>query len=600
MQIWLIFFSAVILLGIFSQWLAWKFRFPSILALLVFGFIAGQFYDQSAIVNDDVVFAVVSLSVAIVMLEGGLTLHFRELRDAGTPLLRLISVGAAITWLLSTLALHFLGNFSWQVSTLIGAILVVTGPTVIGPLLRNVRPKRHLDSILKWEGIVIDPIGAILAVLVFGAIFGHGDHSLSFGETLTNLSLTILVGCGIGFVVAKALLFVLKRHWIPDFLQSSVLLAICLAVFTISNLLQHESGLLTVTILGIGLANQHHTQVRHILEFKENLRVILISCLFIVLGGRVGLAEIMAVWKEALLVIAALILVIRPASVFLSTIGTSLKGREKTFLALMAPRGIVAAAVAAIFSLELANQGGYAEEAAKIVPMVFSIIFGTVTFYGLLAAPIARKLGLASPNPQGLVFAGANDWTIKIATALQEEEYRVLVIDSNYNNIKKARMAGVQGVVANVISDFATEEIDLSGIGRLLAVTPNDQVNSLACIGFSHPLGRSNVFQLQPVDNGLTERKSSSFELSGRHLFGKGVTAAKLHEFQKTESEAKLTPITDEFTYEDFQKLHGDDVIPMFIIRENGDLSVITPESTEPAEGDTVVSLATVLKKIDV
>ncbi|MDF1815534.1 MAG: cation:proton antiporter [Verrucomicrobiales bacterium] len=599
MEIWLIFFSSVILIGIFAQWLSWKFRFPSILALLTFGFIAGQFYDQSAIVNSDVVFAVVSLSVAVIMLEGGLTLHFRELRDAGPPLIRLISVGAGITWVLSAIALHYLAGFSWQVSTLVGAILVVTGPTVIGPLLRNVRPKRHLDSILKWEGIVIDPIGAILAVLVFGAVFGHGDHSLTFSETLMNLGLTILTGLGLGYAAARALVFVLRRHWVPDFLQSSVLLAVCLALFTVSNLLQHESGLLTVTVLGIGLANQHRAQVRHILEFKENLRVILISCLFIILGGRVGWEEIVAVWKEALLVIAALIIVIRPLSVFVSTARTELKVREKLFIALMAPRGIVAAAVAAIFALELSNHAAFVEESARIVPVVFSIIFGTVSFYGLLAAPIARKLGLASPNPQGIVFAGANDWTIKIAGAIQEAGFRVLIIDLNYNAVRKARMAGVPGVSANIISDYATEEIDLSGIGRLLAVTPNDEVNSLACIGFSHTLGRSNVFQLQPVDTEKNERNSSSMELSGRHLFGESVTAKKLEEFGKTESEAKLTLITEEFSYEDFLERNGEEVIPMFVIREGGKLDVMTTDSLPPENGDTVVSYATVMDTVE-
>ncbi len=593
MEIWLIFFSGVILLGIFAQWLAWRFRFPSILALLLFGFIAGQFFDQSKIIENNVLFAVVSLSVAIIMLEGGLTLHFRELKESGKPLGRLISVGAAVTWVLSLLALHFLANFSWQVSALVGAILVVTGPTVIGPLLRNVRPKRHLDSVLKWEGIVIDPIGAILAVLVFGALFGHGDHTAGWQGTMLNLGLTILVGVGFGFVAAKALVFVLRRHWIPDYLQSVVLLAVGLALFTLSNFLQHESGLLTVTILGIGLANQPHAPVRHIIEFKENLRVILISCLFIVLGGRVSWEEVAAVWKESALMLAALILVIRPASVFISTIGTSLTTREKWFLALLAPRGIVAAAISAIFALELAETGGiFAEEASRIVPIVFSIIFGTVTIYGLGAAKLAQKLDLASPNPQGVVLAGASSWAIKVGVALKDAGYRILVIDSNYSAARKARMAGLQSVSASVTSDFVTEETDLSGIGRMLALTPNDEVNSLACIGFGHALGRSNVFQIQPADIDSSDRHTSSSELSGRRLWGKKYTTAFLREFDKQDPEAKLTPLTEEFTFEDFLERNGDSVIPMFIIRQSGELTVITKESLPPVEGDTVVSLA--------
>ncbi|NNE90723.1 MAG: sodium:proton antiporter [Verrucomicrobiales bacterium] len=594
METWLIFFSAVLLLGIISQWLSWQFRFPSILALLTFGFIAGQFFDQSEIVNDDTLFAVVSLSVAVIMLEGGLTLRFGELRESGKPLLRIISVGAGITWVLATVSLHYLAGFSWKVGALIGAILVVTGPTVIGPLLRNVRPKRRLDSILKWEGIVIDPIGAILAVLVFGALFGHG-HGHEAGEwqtTAMNLGLTILIGVGFGFVAANGLVFVMRRHWVPDYLQSVVILAVAIALFTVSNLLQHESGLLTVTVLGIGLANQHRAPVRHIIEFKENLRIILISCLFIVLGGRVGWEEIVDVWKEALMLIAALIFVVRPASVFVSLIGTKLTGREKLFLAFMAPRGIVAAAVSAIFALELSHNGGdLADEAARIVPIVFSVIFGTVTFYGLTAAPIARKLGLATPNPQGVIFAGANNWSIKAGAALAEAGYKVLMIDANYGATQKARMAGLPAMNANVISDYVTEEIDLSGIGRLMAVTPNDEVNSLACIGFAHPLGRSNVFQVRPADAGESERKSSSFELSGRQLFGKdGTRFADLVEMDAAGFTAKQTLITDEFTLEDFREEHGEDALVMFIVRQNGTLSIVSEETLPPADGDQIIS----------
>ncbi|MCA9108207.1 MAG: cation:proton antiporter, partial [Planctomycetales bacterium] len=182
-------------------------------------------------------------SVAIIMLEGGLSLKFRELKEAGMTVLRLVSLGALVTWLLSTVAAHYLAGFTWQVSLLIGAILVVTGPTVIGPLLRAVKPKKPIGTILKWEGIVIDPVGAVLAVLVFGALFagGEGHHSsvpLAVGRTL-------LVGGGLGWGTAYLLTYVLRNHWVPDFLQSVVILVLALSLFALSNHLQHESGLLT-------------------------------------------------------------------------------------------------------------------------------------------------------------------------------------------------------------------------------------------------------------------------------------------------------------------------------------------------------------------
>ena len=593
MEHYLIFFTLVMVLGIAAQWLAWRLRLPSILALLAFGFIAGQIYDQSQLINDDALFAIVSLSVALILLEGGLTLKFSELREAGFTVLRLSSLGALITWVLAMPALHFLSGFSWQVAALLGAILTVTGPTVIGPLLRNVRPRKPVDAILKWEGIVIDPVGAVLAVLVFTAVFGHGnDHGDGWQAVLIGLGKTLLVGLGLGFGAAKAIVYVLKHHWIPDYLHSVVVLAVGLGLFTVSNLIQHESGLLMITVLGVGIANQPHAPIRHIVEFKETLRVILISCLFIVLGGRVGWEEIAANGQSSLLLLLALILVVRPASIFLSTIGSRLNVREKVFLSLMAPRGIVAAAVASIFAIELAEtQLAFAAEAERIVPVIFTVIVGTVLFYGLTAAPIARKLGLAVPNPQGVIFAGVSDWVIAAAKVIQEAGFRVLVIDSNYEATKKARMAGVPSLTASVTSDYVTEEVDFSGLGRLVAVTTNDQVNSLACIGFSHALGRSHVFQLKPVDRDETERKSFSSELTGRQLFNGHVTSVTLREMQLAGAVVKVTQITEAYSIEDFREHYGTNAINLFVMREDGRLDVVVTESIKPAAGDRVVSL---------
>ncbi|MCB1225859.1 MAG: sodium:proton antiporter [Verrucomicrobiales bacterium] len=592
METWLLFFPGVLLLGIVAQWIAWRFRFPSILALLVFGFIAGQFMDQSRFVNSDALFAVVSLSVAVIMLEGGLSLHLKELKEAGRPVLRLISLGAAITWVLASILLHYLGGFGWRVALVAGAILVVTGPTVIGPLLRNVRPKRPLNAILKWEGIVIDPVGAVLAVLVFGVLFGQDGHALSLMDALKQLGMTLLVGLGLGSAAAYGLVIALKKHLVPDFLQSVLTLSIAVALFAISNLIQHESGLVTVTVLGMGLANQRKVSITHIVEFKENLRVILISSLFIVLAGRVQLADIVSVWKEALLVIAGLVILVRPLSVWLSLMGTSLKREDKAFIAMLAPRGIVAAAVSAIFALELGESGGpFAAEAQRIVPMVFSIIFATVTLYGLLAAPLAQRLGVASPNPQGIIFAGSSHWVIQVGLALQEKGYRILIIDRNYHAVSTARMAGLPAMHANVISDFVTEEVDLSGIGRMLAVTANDEVNALACIAFSHTLGRSHVYQLEPVDAALQARKTFSDKLSGRRLFAPGITTPLLHQMEIDGCEAKVTRLTKEFTFAQFTAHYGTDAIPMFVIRPSGTLKVRTQEDAPPSEGDLLVSL---------
>jgi len=588
----LIFYTLVLLLGIGAQWIAWRLKLPSILLLLGTGFLAGQFYDQSEIVDQQTLFVLVSLAVGVILLEGGLTLRFSELKEAGTAVLRLVGLGSLVTWVLSSLAAYYVGGFSWQVGILISAILVVTGPTVIGPLLQTVKPKRSVNSILKWEGIVIDPVGAILAVLVFGVFFGHGHGPMGATGVLLGLGKTLLVGVGLGYAAAWALSFALSRHWIPDFLQSVVVLTVGLLLFTVSNLIQHESGLLTVTIIGIGLANQERAKIRHVVEFKETLRTILISCLFIVLGARIGIDDIQMVWKEALLFLLALIVIVRPASVFISLAGSSsVSFREKVFLSLMAPRGIVAAAVSSVFALELAASGGaFAPEAARIVPVTYFVIVGTVAFYGLLAAPVAKQLGIAMKNPQGILFVGVRRWTIEVAKLVQDAGFRVLMLDSNYEVTSSARMAGLPSVNANVLSEYASEEIDLVGIGNMVASTPNDQVNTLACINLGHSLGASHVFQLQPVDHEKSERQSASAEFNGRLFGNRAISSAEIEKMVEEGAVIKKTTLNEEFSYESFLSMYGEDALVLFRITDEV-LKVETPRLNDPSKGDVLISL---------
>ena len=592
----LVFFTSVLLLGITAQWLAWKWRLPSILLLLGFGFIAGQFYDQNGIVDEETLLAVVSLAVGVIMLEGGLSLKFSELREAGPSVLRLIGPGTLVTWAISAVAARYLAAFSWPVSILLAAMLVVTGPTVIGPLLRTVKPKRHINSILKWEGIVIDPVGAILAVLVFGALFGQGEGYglLTPGGLVAGLGKTLLIGMGLGYGAACGLSHILARHWVPDFLQSLVVLSVSLGLFALSNLLQHESGLLTVTVIGIGLANQSRAKIRHVIEFKEILRTVLISCLFIVLGARIGLDDLLSVWKESVLFLITLIIIVRPASVFISQWGNRrLSFKEKVFLSLMAPRGIVAAAVSSVFALKLAETGGaYAGEAARLVPVTYTVIVGTVAFYGLCSAPLARYLGLALKNPRGVLFVGISRWSIEAAKLIGQAGFRVLMLDSNYAATRDARMAGVPSLNANILSDYASESLDLLGIGNLVAATPNDEVNTLACINLGHTLGFSHVFQLKPNDiDGCSERKSSSEMLTGRLLGDSSPTSAGIRDLEQAGATVKLSSISAEFSYDKFVEYYGQSAVVLFIISASGELQVQTPQSLAPNPGDQLISL---------
>ena len=595
----LIFLTAVLGLGIAAQWIAWRIKLPSILLLLGIGFVVGMtcgdnpnFAGEN--ITDEVIpghllFPVVSIAVAIIMFEGGLTLQLHELENSGRIVLRIVSIGVVVSWILTTVACHYLIGMHLRVAALTGAILVVTGPTVIGPLLRHVRPSRRVGSILKWEGIVIDPIGAILAVLTYEALIYEGGPM----AVCIELIKIVVIGLTIGTAAALLMVWLLRRYLIPDFLHNPAFLAAAISTFTVSNLLAHEAGLVTVTVFGIALANQKIVPVRHVIEFKENLRVLLISCLFIVLAARIQLADIAEIGFGGIAFLILLIFVVRPAAIFVSTIGTELTKRERLFLAFLAPRGIVAAAVSSVFALEVAEHFHEADQlagAGKIVPVTFLVIVGTVMFYGLTAAPIARKLGLAVANAQGLLFAGATPWVRAIAAVLQEEGFEVMLVDTNYANTSAARMEGLPCRCASIVSEYM-EELDLGGIGQLMAMTPNDDLNRLAVVEFESVFERAAVFQLAP-DGTESKRRDTSAHMKGRYLFDANANFETLNTRFSDGATIKKTKVTEEYSYEDFLDTHGEDTLLMFVISENRELNVITvDEPVSPQAGQTVVAM---------
>ena len=532
--------AAVVVLGIGAQWLAWRFRLPSILLLLVFGFLAGPvggavglgLVPQEAL-QGDWLFPFVSLAVGIILFEGGLTLRFDELREVGKAVFNLITIGVLITGVLATVGAHYLVGFSWEVAVVMGALLTVTGPTVVLPLVRHVRPAGRVGTIAKWEGITVDPIGAILAVLVLESVVlieeseregGGGDLGNVIGHLLEGIAFEIIVGVGVAVLAAGLLIFLLRRRLVPDWLQNPVALMTVVAAFALANSLQEEAGLLEATLLGIIMANQKLVSVQRIVEFKEDLRVLLISLLFIVLAARLELSALDVMLAPGpLLFLGALILVVRPLAVWVSSRGTSLSGKEIVFLSWLAPRGIVAAAVASLFSFRLAEF--FPAQAGQIVPIVFLIIVGTVAIYGLTISPLARWLGLALPDPQGVLFVGAHPWAQKMAAALQAHGIRVLLVDANAGNVRRARQQGLPAQRANVLAEGIKDDLDLSGIGRMLAMTPNDEVNALAALHFGEVFEGDEVYQL-PMRAEASGRVEGEIprHLRGRPLFGGDAT----------------------------------------------------------------------------
>jgi NhaP-type Na+/H+ or K+/H+ antiporter len=584
--------ASIIVLGILAQWLAWRLHLPSILLLLIFGFLAGPI---TGMIHPDEVFGellfpLVSISVAVILFEGGLSLRLRELKQGGGIIRNLTTIGVLITWALTSAAAYFVLKIGFWPAALLGAILVVSGPTVIIPLLRQVRPKGNVGSIVKWEGIVNDPIGAILAVLVFEVIV-HGGMDKSASLVIFSAVKALFFGGLFGFFGAGIIVILLKRYLIPDFLQNAVALMIVVMTYAAANTLQMESGLLAVTIMGIALANQKYVSIKHIYEFKETLRVILISSLFIILAARIPIEEVALTNPINWVFVAVLIIVVRPLMVFGSTLRSGLKWRERIFLAWMAPRGIVAAAVVSVFAIRLADVGF--ENCERLVSVTFQVIIGTVAVYGLTAPYVARRLKVAQANPQGILFAGAQGWVQSIAEALKTERFQVVLVDTNWNNISIARKKGLNAHYANILSENLFYDLQLDGVGRIMAMTRNDEVNSLAALHFDDIFERSELYQIPPEGfDREKDRQKIPKHLRGRFLFGKEADYDYLENRFAAGAVVKKTDITTEFYFEDFKEIYGDSVLPLFIIRESGRLKVCTDEEKIiPKPGETLISL---------
>lgn len=582
--------ASIFVLGIGAQWFAWRLRVPSILLLMLFGCLAGPvsgWIDPDELLGD-LLLPVVSLSVAIILFEGSLRLRATDLREIGGPLWRLLTVGVLVTWLLSALGAGVFLRLDMAAALPLGALLVVTGPTVVGPLLQHIRPVGPVGPIARWEGIVIDPVGAVLAVLVFeaAATVRSGLYQQAMLGAVAGMLRTSLIGLLIGGLAAVLLVFLLRRHWIPDRLQSPVALMAVVTAFAASNRLQPESGLVTVTVMGVWLANQPSVTIKHILEFKENLSVLLISTLFILLTARLRFEWLELLGLGGVAFLAAIILVVRPAAVFASTARSSLKWRERAFLAWMAPRGIVAASIASVFALENPEFG------QNMVAATFVVIGGTVAVYGLTAGPLAVRLGVASPNPQGVLIASAHPAARAIGHALQSAGFEVLLVDSRFSNTRAARMEGLAVHHANLLSESTIDDLNLGGIGRFIALTPNDEVNSLAALHFVDLFGRANVYQLAPEREGSGRTDTSSEHLHGRLLFKSDLTYRNLDAMFAAGGVVKTTKLTDEFDYSAFRQFYGENALILFVIREGRQLAVCAADQEfSPRPGQTLLAL---------
>ncbi len=587
----LISLGSIIILGIAAQWLAWRLKFPSIILLLSFGLIAGPltgFLSPTELFGNALL-PFVSVAVAVILFEGGLTLRLKELKSVGKVVLSLITIGVLITGVLSALAAHYLLDINWRISILLGAVLTVTGPTVIGPLLRHIRPTGKVAEVLKWEGIVIDPIGALLAVIVFEAIV-IGEIENAGTQVLFVLGKTIFFGSIVGLAFAWLLVFLLKKFWVPDFLHETVTLSLVVGAFLLSDSIQSESGLLATTLMGLVLDNQKLVSVKHIVEFKENLRVLIISVLFITLAAMLDPSDLNTLTVGSFIFLGLLIFLIRPASIFASTLTSDLSVKEKIFLSWMAPRGIVAAAVASIFALRLSEIG--VPQSELIVPNTFLVIIGTVAVYGFTAPMLARKLGVAQADPQGALIIGAHSWGVKIAKILKEKGFKVAMVDTNRSAIYKARMEDIQVYHGTALAKDIFDKINFNGIGKLIALTPNDEANSLTVLHFAEFFEREELYQISPEQ---TENKDddrfSPQHLRGRFIFGSKTSFASLARRFAQGASLKSSKLTEEYTIEKFKERY-ENCVPLFLITEDKKLKVFSSDMDfEPKAGHTIIAL---------
>jgi CPA1 family monovalent cation:H+ antiporter len=595
----LISLAGIGVLGIACQWLAWWAKLPAILFLLLCGLVVGP---VTGILKPDdlfgsLLFPIVSLSVAIILFEGSLTLRMDEIKGSGSVVRNLISVGALITWLVTAAATYFMLAFPFEIALLFGAVVVVTGPTVIMPMIRTVRPNAKIANILRWEGIAIDPLGALLAVLVFDFIISRQS-----GNAFTSVALAfggiVLLGTLIGIVAAWLLGLVLRRHYVPEYLRNVLTLTLVFAVYAFADFIEHESGLLAVTIMGMTLANMDDTNIDDILDFKESLSVLLISGLFIILAARIEFYQFNQIGWQAISILIVIMLLARPLAVWISSIGSDLSFNEKFLISWIGPRGIVAAAVASVFALRL-EEAGY-PDAVFLVPLTFLVIIGTVVIQSATAKQFAIWLNVREPAPDGVLIIGAGNVARAIGKAIQDHNFKVVLTDSNWENTSFARMESLITYYGNPISEHAERHLDLVGVGRMLAMSGRGNLDTLASLRFRADFGQKGVYELKTTrENIIDDKHKISTRHRGYQLFGDDVTHGVLASWLRNGAEIRSTQLSDAFNFTQYMKKYEGHIIPLFAIDKKRRLHFFVVEKTFKPESDWIVASLIQPKKVN-
>ncbi|RLQ88169.1 cation:proton antiporter [Notoacmeibacter ruber] len=576
--------------GIAAQWIAWRLHLPAIVLLLVAGFTAGPLTEFIDPVRDfgDIYRPVVSLAVAIILFEGGLTLNYREIRETSIGVRRLIYFGGPLVWASTALAAHYVGGLSWPTAAVLGAILVVTGPTVIMPMLRHAQLANRPASLLRWEAIVNDALGALFAVIAFETyLVVSGYHEA--GNLLVSIALAFVAAVGGGYLLGRFIAYAFTRGHVPEYLKVPTLFALVIAGFALTNLILEEAGLLTVTVMGITLANSRMASLGDLRRFKEAMTVLLVSSLFILLTAALDMEVIRQLGWQALAFVALVMFVIRPLIVGLVTIGASLSWKERLLVGWIAPRGIVAVAVSGLFGAALTANG--VEDGPVMVAYAFAVVTATILAHAFTLSPLARLLGLRTATRPGVLIVGGSRFTTNFAARLKDEKVPVLVTDREYDRLRETRLREIPTWFGEVLSEEAHHRLDLNRFSTIIAATADDAYNTLVCTDFGPEVGRDRVFQIGD-GRPRPESQTMNFTLGGRPLTRDPELAYfDLRALIDRGYVFTSTTLTEEFTFERYQETRPEKTILLLWITNAGDLVFrSTTRETDPAPGHRLIS----------
>lgn len=576
----------VLAAGLLAQLIAARLRIPAIVVLIAFGLTLGPFTGLVEVtLAPDELSALIGLGVAVILFEGGMSLRFEEFRRVGQGIGRLTIAGPPVAMALTALAAHYLGGLDWPVALVAGGILVVTGPTVIAPLLRQANLRKDSASLLKWEGIVNDPLGVTLAFLTFQFFALSGDN---LGDIVLGFTYAVVVGGLLGAASGFGIGIAFRRGWVPAHLKSPLLLVAVLLVAAVGDHLQDETGLLAVTAMGLVLGNMRLAEREQLLHFKEGLTVVLVSSLFIVIPATLTPDDLRLVDWGIVLFVAALILLVRPLTIALVTLRSDVPKPDRILLGWIAPRGIVAAATAGVFGPELVEIGY--PDGALLVPTVFMVIIVTVVLHGFTLAPLARRLGLTLAPQNGLLIVGASRFALALAEALRERRIGVMIADGRYQSLAPARMAGIRTYFGEVLSEHAEDAILESRVSHVLAATDNDYYNALVARSLGAEYGFHRSFQMAQADGG--HRTALAFEKRASFAFDGTTDLATLEAHLDAGWRIHGTHLTKQHGPRELFARLGSDAVPLGGIDATGRFRIFAPgQRFLPTPGTTFLYL---------